>query len=128
MLCCCAVCKVKAKQLRWQTISQHELQDTIWAQQGPTVESAQALSLDIVDLAQLKELFTETEQFKKKKADKQRLARATARTASVLDNDRERNIEIMLKTVRTSFVSFFHMFLSSLIAGHDCRLATLVVV
>jgi hypothetical protein len=76
--------KVKARQLRWTTIPENAVRDTIWSQQSQAHHSAQALSVNIVDSAQLKALFTETDLVKKQKADKRQRERASAKLASVI--------------------------------------------
>ena len=95
--------RVKAKTLRWKTIPQHAVENTIWSA-ASAQESAQAAAiLGIVDKCQLEQLFTETETetaAKKKKKAQNLGGNAMGKTASVLDNSRARNIEILLRAVK----------------------------
>ena len=95
--------RVKAKTLRWKTIPQHAVENTIWSKASAQESANAAAILGIVDKSQLEELFTETETAAaQKKAANSLKKKESDKHASVLDNSRARNIEILLRAVKVA--------------------------
>ena len=94
---------MKAKTLRWKTIPQHAVENTIWSKASAQDSANAAALLGIVDKSQLEELFTETETAAaQKKAANSLKKKESDKHASVLDNSRARNIEILLRAVKVA--------------------------
>ena len=89
--------------MRWTTIPKHAVGNTIWSATSAQQSAQAAAILGIVDKNQLEQLFTETETAAAAKRNarvRKDQAAATSKTASVLDNTRARNIEILLRAVK----------------------------